>query len=177
MMAEFKKLEQKDLMGDPSVLKVNPFELIGKEWYLITGGNMEHYNTMTASWGTMGIFWGKPVVNSFIRPQRYTFEFLEQGELFTLSFFRGETYRPALNFCGSHSGRDFDKAKECGLTARDFDGAVGFEEADMVLVCRKMYAYDIKPEEMIDKGIEKWYPEHDYHHCYFAEVQSAYLKK
>ncbi len=175
-MPEFQKIEQKELMENPSALSINPFEMIVKQWYLITGGTMDHYNTMTASWGTMGIFWGKPVVNVFIRPQRYTFEFVEAGELFTLSFF-DESYRAALNFCGSHSGRDYDKAKECGLTPRDFDGAVGFAEAQTVFVCRKVYSYDIKPEEMIDPAIEKWYPSHDYHRCYFAEILGVYQKE
>lgn len=175
-MSEFRKIEQKDLMETPSALSVNPFEMIGKQWYLITGGTMDHYNTMTASWGTMGVLWRKPVVNSFIRPQRYTFEFVEAGELFTLSFF-DEGYRAALNFCGSHSGRDYDKAKECGLTAQEFDGAVGFAEAQTVFVCRKIYSYDIKPEGMIDKEIEKLYPEHDYHRGYFAEIVGVYQKE
>lgn len=175
-MAEFYKIEPKALMEQPGVWSFNPFETIGKEWYLITGGTMEHHNTMTASWGTMGIFWGKPVVNSFIRPQRYTYEFIEAGERFTLSFF-GEEYRKALQFCGSHSGRDYDKERECGLTPVAFDGAVGYAEADTVLVCRKLYAYDIKPEEMLDPAaIEPWYPEKDYHRCYFAEVLGVYRK-
>ena len=156
-----------------SELKFNPFDKIGKEWYLITAGNLEHYNTMTASWGTMGIFWGKPVVNSFLRPQRYTLEFVEQNDLFTISFY-GEEYRKALQYCGAHSGREVDKAKECGLTPVELDSTVAFEEAALVLVCRKLYVYDLKPEEMIDKSIEKWYPEKDYHRCFFAEIVKVY---
>ena len=117
-----------------SDLSFNPFDEIGKGWYLVTAGTPDHYNTMTASWGTMGIFWGKPVVNSFIRPQRYTHEFIENNEFFTLSFFE-ETYRDALKYCGAHSGRDVNKAKECGLTPVALDGTTGFEEAKLVLVC------------------------------------------
>lgn len=86
-----------------SDLKFNPFDAIGKDWYLVTSGTPDHYNTMTASWGTMGIFWGKPVVNTFIRPQRYTHEFLEKNDLYTISFFH-EEMRPALQLCGSKSG-------------------------------------------------------------------------
>lgn len=158
-----------------SELNFNPFDKIGKEWYLITAGNLQHYNTMTASWGTMGVFWGKPVVNSFIRPQRYTLKFVEENDLFTLSFY-DENYREALQYCGSHSGKDVDKAKECGLTPIQLDGTVAFEEASLVLVCKKLYVYDLKPEEMIDKNIEKWYPEKDYHRCFFAEIVKAYQK-
>ncbi len=159
-----------------SNLTFNPFDKIGKEWYLITSGDQAKYNMMTASWGTMGIFWGKPVVNSFIRPQRYTFEFIEQNDLFTISFFE-ESYRETLQFCGSHSGRDVDKAQACHFTPTFLDGTTAFEEANLVLICKKLYAYDIKPEEMLDApAIEKWYPQKDYHRCYFAEILKVYSK-
>lgn len=156
-------------------LQFNPFTMIGKDWYLITAGTPDHHNTMTASWGTMGIFWNKPVVNSYIRPQRYTREFVEQNDLFTLSFF-DEDYRKALNFCGSKSGRDFDKAKECGLTPVEVNGSTTFAEAKLVLVCRKIYCYTLKPEEMIDPSLDQFYPQKDYHDCFFAEIIAAYQK-
>jgi flavin reductase (DIM6/NTAB) family NADH-FMN oxidoreductase RutF len=158
-----------------SDLQFNPFDKIGKEWYLVTSGDISHYNTMTASWGTLGEFWGKPVVNTFIRPQRYTFEFIEQNDLYTISFFSPE-HKPALSYCGSHSGRDVDKAKETGLTPIALDGTTAFEEAELVFVCKKLYKYVLKPEEMIDKTIDKWYEAHDYHHCYFAEILKVYQK-
>ena len=156
-------------------LTFNPFEKIGKEWYLITAGNESGFNTMTASWGTMGIFWGKPVVNSFIRTSRYTLDFVEKADLFTLSFF-DESKRPALSFCGSHSGRDCDKVKETGLTPCFLDGTTTFEEANLVFVCRKLYCYDIKPEEMIDTTIEKFYTpdQGGYHRCFFGEIVKVY---
>ena len=97
-----------------SELSFNPFDRIGKDWYLITSGNQDSYNTMTASWGTMGFFWGKPVVNCYIRPQRYTYEFIEKNDLFTISFF-DESQRAALQYCGSHSGREVEKEKPPGV--------------------------------------------------------------
>lgn len=157
-----------------SDLKFNPFDKIGKEWYLITSGDLSDYNTMTASWGTMGIFWGKPVVNSFVRPQRHTYGYMEKNDLFTISFY-DETYRSALQYCGTKSGRDVDKAKECNLTPVDFDGTVAFDEASLVFVCKKLYYYDLTPEQMIDPFIDKWY-DNDYHRCYFAEILKVYSK-
>ena len=97
-------------------LKVNPFELIGRDWFLITSGtSASEYNTMTASWGSMGIMWGKPVFTCGIRHNRYTFEFSEKNDLITFSFFDSDKYRPMLSFCGSKSGRDHDKARKHAL--------------------------------------------------------------
>ena len=104
-------------MKETDILEINEnaVKLIGKEWMLITAGNMENYNTMTASWGNIGFLWGKPVATIYVRPQRYTLEYIEREECFTLSFFP-EQYRKALNICGTKSGRDTDKVKEAGLT-------------------------------------------------------------
>ena len=96
-------------------IKENAIKLIGKDWALITAGDESGYNTMTASWGGLGQLWNKDVCFIFIRPQRYTYEFIEKNELFTMSFYP-EEYRKALSFCGTKSGRDYDKAKETGLT-------------------------------------------------------------
>ena len=119
-----KKLEVKDL-------KENFFEAIGKEWMLVTAGTKEKFNTMTASWGGVGIMWGKSVATAYIRPQRYTKEFVDAQETFTLSFY-DETYRKALSICGSKSGRDCEKEKEAGLTPYYVDGTTAFEEANMI---------------------------------------------
>ena len=115
------------------------FSMIGEQWMLVTAGTAERCNTMTASWGGLGVLWGKPVATVYIRPQRYTLEFVEREDCFTLSFF-GEEYRKALALCGSKSGRDVDKVKECGFTvAGAACGAPYFEEAGLVLVCKKAY--------------------------------------
>ena len=85
-------------------IDINPFTKIGKEWALITAGNKEKYNTMTVSWGGMGILWGKKVAFLFIRDSRYTKEFIDNNDLLSISFL-SEQYRDALNYCGTHSGR------------------------------------------------------------------------
>ena len=114
---------------------------------------MDSFNTMTASWGQLGVLWNKNVITCYIRPNRYTYEYVEKGDTFTVSFY-GEEYRKALSFCGSHSGRDCDKAKETGLTPAEVDGCMAFEEAELVLVCRKLYSYDLQESGFLtDDGI------------------------
>lgn len=159
-------------------LQFNPFTKIGKEWMLITAGDEKKHNTMTASWGGVGIMWGKQVVTAYIRPQRYTKEFVDAEGLFTLSFY-SEKYRNALNICGSKSGRDCDKEKEAGLTPMYVDGTTAFEEADMVLVCRKLYRQEMAPEYFTqDDGLdETWYPNKDYHVMYMAEIVKVLVKE
>ena len=155
----------------PQEMAENPFKLIGSDWALVTAGNRERFNTMTISWGGMGIMWNKPVAFSFIRPQRYTFEFTEKNDMFTMSFF-DESYRKALAFCGSKSGRDVDKVKETGLTpAFTEDGVPYFEEAKLVLVCKKLYAQDLKETCVTDAAaVAPFYNGDDYHKMYVSEI-------
>ena len=163
---------------DPKLLDLNPFAAIGDQWMLITAGTKERCNTMTASWGGVGVLWGKNVATAYIRPQRYTKEFVDAQGYFTLSFF-GEAYRKALNLCGSRSGRDVDKVRECGFTVAEAAcGAPYFEQAGLVLVCRKLYADAIKPELFLDKTDDtRWYPQHDYHTFYIGEIVEALENK
>lgn len=140
-------------------LQMNPFTKIGKEWMLITAGNEEKCNTMTASWGGVGIMWGKNAVTTYIRPQRYTKEFVDANDTFTISFF-DESYRKALNICGSVSGRDKDKIKEAGLTPYFVDGTAAFEEANLILVCKKcimetFFRKTLKMKQLIQNGIHR----------------------
>ena len=162
---------------DPKSLDQNVFSMIGDQWMLITAGTGEQCNTMTASWGGLGVLWGKPVATVYIRPQRYTLEFVEREEKFTLAFF-GEEYRKALALCGSKSGRDIDKVKECGFTVETADGAPYFAQADLVLVCRKAYWQDMDPTHFLDGEIDgKWYPEKDYHRIFIGEIETVLKKK
>lgn len=156
-------------------LSFKPFELISKDWMLITSGDEQGFNTMTASWGGLGVLWHKNVVTVYIRPQRYTYEFVEKNGLLTLSFF-GEEHRSALTLCGSKSGRDCDKAKEAGLTPLFVDGTTAFEEANLVLVCKKLYFDDLEPKQFLDSEIEKNYAAKDYHRMYILEIVKAYQK-
>lgn len=166
----FREIEVKDL-------ELNPFTKIGSEWMLITAGNEEKHNTMTASWGAMGVMWGKNVVTVYLRPQRYTKEFVDTRDTFTISFY-DESCRKALNVCGTKSGRDCDKEKEAGLTPYYIDGTTAFEEANMILVCKKQYHQDMKPECFdVPENDEKWYPNKDYHTLYMAEVVKVLVKE
>lgn len=149
-------------------LDKNTFEAINKQWLLITAGS-EKVNTMTASWGGLGIMWNKEVATCYIRPQRYTYEFVENEEYFSLCFF-GEEYREALKLCGRVSGRDCDKIADAGLTVVKGDKAPYFEEAETVLICRKIYKDRIKPEGFLDESIEKNYSNGDYHYIYMGEI-------
>jgi flavin reductase (DIM6/NTAB) family NADH-FMN oxidoreductase RutF len=154
----------------PTEIHGNPIHLIGQEWMLITAGTPERFNTMTASWGSMGELWSKPVCFCFIRPQRYTYEFMEKTDGFTLSFFK-EEYKPQLNFCGSRSGRETDKTAECGFTPRKAEnGSVYFDEARLVLECRKIYFQDLDPVHFLDSSIMNNYPQKDFHRMYIGEI-------
>lgn len=159
---------------DITSLSFNPFERIGKDWCLITAGDESGYNTMTASWGGVGVLWNKPVATCYIRPQRYTKEFVDREEYFTLSFFP-DGYREALTLCGRVSGREHDKAAETGLTPLFTDGTAAFADADLVLVCRKLFAQPFTENSFIDKSVlEKNYPNRDLHTMYVGEIVKAY---
>lgn len=164
---------------DVKELEMNPFREIGDRWMLITAGNEQSSNTMTASWGGMGVIWSVPVVCAVIRPQRHTKKFVDENELFTLSFY-SETERKALAFCGSRSGSEFEpnqKAVQAGLTALYLDDTVAYEQAELILVCKKLYEADIKPEGFADKKLdEENYPQKDYHRAYIAQIVKAYKK-
>lgn len=167
---------------DVTKLSMNPMDLIAKEWMLLTAGCAERgYNTMTASWGHLGSIWGHggglPTAIAYVRPQRYTKEFMDREELYTLSFFP-EEYKKALGYLGSHSGRDGDKVAAAGLTPVYGDGCTWFAEAKLVLVCRKLYVAPLLEEGFVDKSIvEQCYPGKDFHEMYFGEIVEALVKE
>ena len=156
----------------------NVFTRMGSEWFLLTAGELEHCNTMTAAWGGVGVLWGKNVATAYVRKSRYTYDFMEQGDYFTMSFF-GSSHRDALSFCGSKSGRDVDKIMETGLTKTLFDGGVAFEEAELVIVCKKLFHEELSPENFLDPSIDKNYAGKDagdYHTMYIVEILGIYKK-
>ncbi|MBQ7755713.1 MAG: flavin reductase [Oscillospiraceae bacterium] len=156
---------------------INPFSKIGKEWFLVTAGDIEKFNTMTASWGFMGVMWNKNCAITVIRPQRYTKEFIDNSEYFTMSFF-GEECRDALKFCGANSGRDCDKMEKTGLIPVEIENAVTFEQAEMVLVCKKLYAQEMTEDSFVVKSIsDANYQAGDFHIAYYGEVVKAFVKK
>lgn len=160
----------------PKQLQENVFSLIGDKWMLITAGDGERCNTMTASWGGLGVIWGAPAATCYIRPQRYTKEFIDREDYFTLSFF-GEEHRQALSLCGSKSGREVDKVRACGFTVKTAAcGAPYFEQAELVLVCRKRFAQEMDPANIPQDVKEKWYPNQDYHTLYIGQIVEVLTK-
>lgn len=162
---------------DPKEIAKNPFTMIGQEWLLVTAGTPERCNTMTASWGGVGVLWGKSVATCYIRPQRYTKEFIDREEYFTLSVLP-EQYRAALVKCGRTSGRDTDKFAANGLTVATAQcGAPYVGEAELVLVCRKLYAQEMSAGCLSDPSIDaQHYPAHDWHTMYIGEIVEAYQR-
>ena len=156
------------------MLNMNPFTKIGKEWALISAGDKNKCNTMTVSWGGVGVLWGKNVVYIFIRDSRYTKEFIDNGEFFSMSFF-DEKYRDALSYCGKESGRNVDdKFKGAGLTPAFRHNIPYPDEANLVLLCRKMAAVPITEDTFVDPQImPKWYSDNDMHVMYVGEIIEA----
>lgn len=162
------KLNDINLLED----KISPFEKIGKEWMLVTSGDLSSYNTMTASWGFMGVMWNKNVVTIVIRPQRYTLEFLKKNDTFTLSFF-DESKKDILKYCGSHSGRDVNKTEKTGLVPFEIGNSVSFTDAKTAYVCRKLYMQSLDENSFIDKSLLSNYKDSDYHIAITAEIERA----
>ena len=154
----------------------NPFSKIGKEWMLITAGNTNKINTMTASWGSLGVMWGKNVAFTFIRPQRYTKTFVDSEEYFSLCFF-DEFYKKTLSYLGSTSGKNEDKISKSELTPYFIDNVPCFEEANLILICKKLYVQELKPDCFLDLNLDnKWYELKDYHSMYVSEIEKIYEK-
>lgn len=161
-----------------SEVKENVVDLIAKQWALVTAGNKDGYNTMTVSWGAVGELWGVDTATVYIRPQRYTEQFIEKNDYFTISFYPAELKNQIHGVCGSKSGRDVDKAKEAGIIPVFDEKAPYFEEAKLVLVCRKTAKGKFEPEQFIDKTIdERWYPQKDYHNIYYGAIEKVLVKE
>ena len=162
-------------------LLLNPYTKIANEWMLVTAGNkLDNYNTMTASWGHLGSLWGhgggKPTAIVYIRPTRYTKEFVDNNDYFSLSFFDSE-YKKDLGYLGTVSGRDEDKVSKTKITPCENDKAIYFNQANLVLICKKLYKQDIKEECFIDKSIiDDSYPLRDYHTMYIGEIEEVLIK-
>ena len=161
----------------PEDLKGNPFQKIGKDWMLITAGKEGKVNAMTASWGGLGVMWGKNVAFVVIRPQRYTKEFIDDGQFFSLGFLN-RSFRKELNYLGTVSGREEDKILKSGLSVHYEEEIPYFEEAEVTLFCKKLYAQEMQSQCFLEEGIlEKWYPGQDYHTLYIAEIVNIFEKE
>lgn len=171
-MKEFEKITWEELND-------NAIRMIGHDWFLIGSGSIENgYNMMTASWGNIGWLWQKPVSIIYVRPQRYTHEYTEKEDFYTITFYK-EEYKEILRLMGTVSGRDFDKINDSGLTAIETEnGSVGFKEAYLILECKKLYCDVIKKENFYDPELsESIYPSKDFHTMYIGEIVNVWRKK
>jgi flavin reductase (DIM6/NTAB) family NADH-FMN oxidoreductase RutF len=154
-------------------LKVKIHHLWDKQWLLLTSGDLalDEFNTMTVAWGSLGVMWGRPFAQVVVRPTRYTYQFINRHDTFTLCAFP-EARRKALQLLGTKSGRDGDKIAEAGLTPihSTLIPAPGFAEADLIIECRKMYWQDMDPSHFLFPDIERVYSGQNYHRIYFGEV-------
>lgn len=161
-------------------IRINPMTAFGDDWAALATGGEGDSNAMTIAWGELGSLWDRvhqhgciPVATVFVRPQRYTHEFMDREDTFSISFL-GPEHKRALGYLGSHSGRDGDKYGPAGLTPIYDDGTTYFAEARLVLVCRKLYADVLKEQGFVDRAImERNYPERDFHTVYVGEIVKA----
>lgn len=150
-------------------VKENFVSMISDQWALLTAGKMDNYNMMTVSWGGIGELWGKDVCFVFVRPQRYTFEYMEQNEYFTLSFYGGE-YKKELGICGSKSGRDTDKTALTGFVPIEIGDSVSFKQAKITVLLRKIAYQDMNPDGFLAPEIMSNYAASDFHRTYVGEI-------
>jgi flavin reductase (DIM6/NTAB) family NADH-FMN oxidoreductase RutF len=152
-------------------------KLIGDDWMLVTAGTLSSFNMMTANWGGLGWLWNKPVAFIFVRPQRYTHQFTERENYFTLTFFE-EKHRDILKLLGTKSGRDIDKMKTPGLTPfATTAGTVAFSEASIIMECKKLYAAPLQGISFTDMALaERIYPHNDFHTLYIGEIVNIWIK-
>ncbi len=149
--------------------KTDIFMKFDKEWALLTAGSLDDHNAMTISWGGMGTLWHKPVVTVYVKPVRHTYEYMEKNDYFTVSFYP-ERYRKALMLMGSKTGRDCDKDKEAGLTAETVGESVTYKEAEITLLCRKIYFNDLDTANMSADVVRTNYTAEAPHRMYLGEV-------
>lgn len=165
---------------DPTKIDDNFIKMIGQDWMLITSGGPDNFNMMTASWGFAGFIWGMPSAAIFIRPSRYTKEFVDKTHAFTISFFP-EKYKKILTELGTKSGHEMDKMTKSGLTPIQLPtGDMTFKEATLTLACHVTYKQPLTAAGFLDQSLmPKWYPkgEGDLHTMYIGQILAAYLQK
>ena len=140
-----------------------PFYTIDQNWALLTAGTPDKFNTMTISWGGFGTIWNKPIVTIYVKPTRYTYEFIEENEYFTISFY-DDQFKGDLGILGSISGRNTNKILKTKLTPEFLEKSVSFKEANLTIICKKIY-FQIEQSE-----IDRFYKKEPIHRMYFGEV-------
>ena len=169
---------EKFIKLDPKTVNMNPFSTLDDNWMLITARSGEKVNTMTASWGGLGVLWNKNVAYVFVRPQRYTRELIDESDHFSLNILDHETYRKELEYLGKASGRDEDKIAKSKLTLAYSNEVPYFQEADQVLICRKLSRQQITKDSFIEAGLAaKNYPTDDFHYVYVGEIEDFLVKE
>ena len=157
-------------------LNENLIRMISEDWMLLAAGNEQKHNEMTVSWGGMGFLWNEPVATVYVRPQRYTFEFMETNEMFSLNVLGPES-RDILKKAGAITGKGINKTQQLGLTAVSEENTVYFEQARIVLLCQKLYADFLKPEKFTCPQItEPYYEKKDYHKMYIGAIRKVLIK-
>ena len=153
----------------------NTFEAFGSDMCLLCAGNSpDYFNMMTVSWGTFGILWNRPIVTVYVRPQRHTYKFMQENDMFSICILPDE-YRKILTECGTKSGTQINKMAIPGLTPRfDAGGSVIFDEAITAVICKKIYVDDIKPKNFLNPDLDKYYQQKDYHRICIGEILHFY---
>lgn len=146
-----------------------PFYTIDQEWAVLTVGKEKDFNAMTISWGGLGTIWNKPVVTVYVKPIRYTYEFMQKNEYFTISFY-DEEYREDLNILGSKSGKDIDKIALTKLTPEFLEQTTSFKEAKITIVCKKIYFQDLDITKVPSYEANRFYSKEPIHRMYIGEV-------
>lgn len=157
----------------------NVFSLIGSDWLLVTGGNREKFNSMTASWGGMGVLWNKNVAFIFIRRTRYTLEFIEKQPEFSLSVYPEQYRNELLRIFGRKSGRDCDKVAESGFTPVETPfGTIAYAEASLVMSCKKLYAGQLVKDNILDQAARTtmYAPDEEAHQVFIAEITGVWKR-
>ena len=144
--------------------------------FLVTSGSFEKHNMLTAGWGNLGAFWNRPTMTVYIRKSRYTYQFIDNNDYFTCSFFDQKQAADIIKLCGSKSGRDINKTEACDLHPINLAGGIGFSEAKLIVVCRKLHHFDVNANDFDDSNMgNKTYPHHDFHRGYIGEIIKAYV--
>jgi len=136
-----------------------------------------NFNTMTIGWANAGIIWGLPIFNVAVRKSRYTYNLIEKTDEFTVSIPFSNRFKKELAFCGSRSGRNYDKIKECGLNKIKAQSI----STPVIGGCDLHYECKIKYKQAMDsmylnKSInKKYYKDNDYHTFYYGEIVDCYI--
>ena len=157
-------------------VKENLVKLIADDWFLIGAKKSDSINMMTASWGMIGNLWNKPTMNVYVRPSRYTYEFIDNADTFSCSFF-DESYKKELTYCGRNSGRNVDKIKECHFDCETIENAPVYKQAKLTIICRKIASYDLHPNQFKDETILNNYKKDDFHRVYTGEILKVFINE